>query len=101
MTREPSKTFIQYDLPKLVKINSIKLDRVGFYDALFEKNDILKEIHIYTDTAKVRIYKPSIIAKLNKLIKETGKLELNFLPKRIQKSTFKLKVKFVLLERSE
>lgn len=98
MTEETSKTFIQYHSPELVKINSIKLDRVGFYDVLFEKNDLLKEIRIYTDKAKTRIYKPSIMTKLNKIIKETGKLELNFLPKRIQKSTCKLKVTFVLLE---
>lgn len=85
---------ITYYQPRKVFVTKLELNDF--------KNKNLKEIRLYTDNAQVRIYKPNLIAKINKQIKETNKLELLNLPKRIRnKATNKIKVRFISEERNK
>jgi len=73
---------IKYNDPKPLRVQSWSL-------GIKEK---FHEIRIYSDSAQVRIYKPKIIAKLNKEREETGKITIDFLPKRVKKATRKWKI---------
>lgn len=88
------KDSITYYQPRTVFVTELELNDFKIQN--------LKEIRLYTDNAQVRIYKPNLIAKINKQIKETNKLELLNLPKRIRnKTTNKIKVKFISEERNK
>lgn len=83
------------------KVTTIALnDNLNLQEAF--SNEVLVEIRIYTDNAKVRIYKRKIIEKITEVIKEKNELILDFLPKRITNSfTGKVKISFFTLPKGE
>lgn len=93
---------INYYIPNKSYINKIELDNFEFYNNLTLHKIKIKEVRIYTDKAKTKIYKPQYIAKINKLILENNKLELSNFPKRIRKNATKnVKVKFIYWKSEE
>ena len=71
-------------LDKPSKISKLEFNGVQIYNPADLLPVDIKELRIYTDKGNTRLYKPNIINKINKQIKETGKLEINFIPKRIR-----------------
>ena len=93
-----NKEFIMYNSPDKVKVTTIALDGFNLNLQKAFSNEVLVEIRIYTDNAKVRIYKRKIIEKITKAIEEKNKLILDFLPKRITSNfTNRIKVSFFTL----
>ena len=96
------QNIIQYYSPDPIKVNKINLK--GFKiqsveEDLSFKDKTIAEVRIYTDNAKTRLFKPGIIQKINKQIKEYKKLSLDNLPKRIKNSsTENIKIVFITLE---